>query len=100
MSNRRQFMIQLGLTGAVLVTGQVIAQEVVVETDPQSMALGYKADATKVDRKKFPKFADGQSCEGCALYQGKAGDSNGGCPIFSGKKVAAKGWCSAFFRKA
>jgi hypothetical protein len=28
MSNRRQFMIQLGLTGAVLVTGQVIAQEV------------------------------------------------------------------------
>jgi hypothetical protein len=63
------------------------------------MALGYKADAAKVDREKFPKFAEGQKCEACALYQGKAGDASGGCAIFSGKKVSAKGWCSAWFKK-
>jgi hypothetical protein len=31
------------------------------------MSLGYKADASAVDAKKYPQYAAGQSCAGCAL---------------------------------
>lgn len=100
MTNRRQFIVQLSMTGAALIAGHAMAQSsMVVETEPQPMALGYKADASKVDKKKFPKFADGQKCEGCALYQGKVTDASGSCALFPGKKVAGKGWCSAWSRK-
>ena len=70
------------------------------EKDPTAQSLGYKADATKVDKVKFPKYAAGQTCANCQLYQGKPGDATGGCPIFSGKLVNAKGWCSAYVKKA
>lgn len=72
----------------------------VVETDAQATALGYKADAGKVDKAKFPKFAAGQQCGNCALFQGKAGAASGPCPLFAGKQVSAKGWCSAWAKKA
>ena len=68
--------------------------------DPQAVALGYVADATKTDTKKFPKYAAGQNCTNCALYQGKPTDAAGGCPLFAGKQVAGKGWCSAWVKKA
>lgn len=70
------------------------------ESDPQAVALGYKADATKVDKTKYPKYAAGQACHNCALFQGKATDAAGGCPLFAGKQVASKGWCSAWAKKA
>jgi hypothetical protein len=72
----------------------------VADTDPQAVALGYKADATKVDKSKFPKYAAGDHCGSCALFQGKASDAAGGCPLFAGKQVATKGWCSAYAKKA
>lgn len=72
----------------------------VSEADPQATGLGYKADAGKVDKSKFPKFAAGQQCSNCVLFQGKTGDAAGGCPIFAGKQVTAKGWCSAYNKKA
>jgi hypothetical protein len=72
----------------------------VAENDPQATGLGYKADASKVDKAKFPKYAAGQTCANCALYQGKPADAAGGCPIFPGKQVAGKGWCSAWAKKA
>jgi hypothetical protein len=53
-----------------------------------------------VDKAKFPKFAAGQNCGSCALYQGKAGDAAGGCPLFAGKQVSSKSWCSAYAKKA
>jgi hypothetical protein len=71
----------------------------VAETDPQASALGYKADASKVDKTKQPKFATGQACSTCALYQGAAGSVAGACPLFAGKQVAAKAWCSAWAKK-
>jgi hypothetical protein len=64
------------------------------------VALGYVADAKRVDTKKFPKFAAGQDCTNCALYQGKATDKAAGCPLFAGKQVAGAGWCSAWAKKA
>lgn len=76
------------------------AKAMVAETDPQAAALGYKADASKVDKAKFPKYAAGQVCDNCALYQGKAGSAAGGCSLFAGKQVAGKGWCSAYAKKA
>lgn len=99
-SNRRVFMMQVATaTGAVLAAQQVMAQPMVAENDPQAAGVGYKADASKVDKAKFTKYAAGQSCANCALYQGKAGSASGACGLFPGKQVAAKGWCSAWAKK-
>jgi hypothetical protein len=101
MSNRREFIVQLGLGGSALAAGAVYAQgAMVAESDPQAAALGYKPDGTKTDKTKFPKYAAGQQCGSCALFQGKAGDKAGPCPLFAGKQVSASGWCSAYAKKA
>lgn len=103
MTTRREFIVQLSLGSAALVAGSTSALAqgaMVAETDAQATALGYKAIATSADKKKYPKYAAGQQCGTCALYQGKAGDASGGCPLFAGKQVAAKGWCSAWAKKA
>ena len=100
-NSRRQFMM-LSVAGActLALNGKVQAQAMVAETDPQAAALGYKADASKVDKAKFAKYAPPQACSNCALYQGAAGSAAGGCALFAGKQVAAKGWCSAYAKKA
>ena len=97
---RRVFMMQIATAaGATLMAQQASAQAMVAENDPQAVGVGYKADASKVDKAKFPKYAAGQTCANCALYQGKAGTASGGCGLFPGKQVAAKGWCSAWAKK-
>ena len=97
-NTRRTFLMTLAASGAALAsTAQ--AQSMLDEKDPQAVALGYVADATKTDTKKFPKYAAGQVCTNCALFQGKAADASGGCPLFAGKQVAGKGWCSAWAKK-
>ena len=70
------------------------------EKDPQATSLGYVAEARRADAKRFPRYAAGQQCANCAVYQGKPGDKAGGCPLFAGKQVAAGGWCSAWAKKA
>ncbi|MEY2860479.1 MAG: hypothetical protein RL392_937 [Pseudomonadota bacterium] len=101
MTNRREFMVQISLTAGMLASSTVWAQgAMVADADPQAVSLGYKADGTKTDAKKYPKYAAGQVCSNCALYIGKASDAAGGCPLFAGKKVAGKGWCSAYAKKA
>ena len=96
---RRVFLMTLAASGAALST-RAQAQALVDEKDPQAVALGYVADAKRVDVKKYPKFAAGQNCASCALYQGKATDKAAGCPLFAGKQVAGAGWCSAWAKKA
>jgi formylmethanofuran:tetrahydromethanopterin formyltransferase len=96
---RRVFLMTLAASGAALATGAQ-AQALVDEKDGQATALGYVADAGRVDVKKYPKFAAGQNCASCALYQGKAADKAGGCPLFGAKQVAGAGWCSAWAKKA
>jgi hypothetical protein len=100
-NSRRQFMI-LSAAGActLALNGTVQAQTMVAETDPQAAALGYKAVATSVDKAKYPKYAAGQECDNCALYQAKGSPTAGGCSLFGSKQVAAKGWCSAYAKKA
>ena len=97
---RRLFMVQaLSAGGAMFLACEASAQAMVAESDPQAQALGYKADAAKVDKTKNPKFVAGQHCASCALYQGKPGATAGPCGIFPGKQVAAGGWCSAYTKK-
>jgi hypothetical protein len=81
--------------------GKAAAQGAKVdEKDAQAQSLGYKQDATKVDRAKYAKYQAGQACANCTLYQGKPADAWGSCPIFPGKQVAGRGWCSAYVKKA
>jgi hypothetical protein len=70
------------------------------QSDPMAQALGYKTDASQVDKAKFPTYAAGQTCANCMLYQGKPGDASGPCPIYAGKLVASHGWCSSYAKKS
>ncbi len=99
-TTRRTFLMTLSAGTAGLSLGaHAQGPAMVDEKNPQAAALGYVADATKTDTKKFPKYAAGQLCSNCALYQGKPTDAAGGCPLFAGKQVAGKGWCSAWAKK-
>ena len=105
-NSRRTFFMQslscASALGALALTTTAQAQAAptaVLETSEQAQALGYKADSTKVDAKKYPNRAVDQSCSGCILYQGKAGDSSGGCAVFGNNLVAGKGWCGAWTKK-
>lgn len=98
-TTRRTFLITLAAGGSLLATA-AHGQSKLDEKDPQAIALGYVAEASKVDTKKFPKYAAGQKCSNCSLYQGKTTDIAGGCPLFGAKQVAGKGWCSAWAKKA
>lgn len=101
ITSRRQFMMTVATTGvAITAATQVSAQAKLDEKDPQAVALGYVADTTKVDAKKYAKHDSTQMCSNCALYQGKPADVGGNCPLFAGKQVNAKGWCSAWAKKA
>jgi hypothetical protein len=96
---RRVFLMTLAASGTALATSAQ-AQAMVDEKDPQAAALGYVADAKRVDAKRFPKFVAGQNCTNCSLYQGKATDKAAACPLFAGKLVAGPGWCSAWVKRA
>ena len=100
MNHRRSFFLTLAGAGAVL-GGAVRAQATKVdEKDPQAVTLGYVDDAAKAAASKQPKYAPGQFCANCALYQGKATDATGPCLLFGGRQVAGKGWCTAWAKKA
>ena len=100
MTMQRRLFFMTWAAGGAGFAIQANAQALQDEKDAQAAALGYVADATRTDTKKYPKYAAGQSCAGCALYQGKAADKVGGCPLFAGKQVAGAGWCSAWAKKA
>ena len=103
-TTRRVFLLQIVATGTAAVAAgpapSAGAAAMLSEKDPTAASLGYVADTTKADKKKFPAHAAAQKCGGCALYQGKANETAGPCPIFAGKQVAAAGWCSSWVKKA
>ena len=100
MTRRREFIIQISAGSAALLAGNVaMANAMVAESDAQATAMGYKADTSKVDAKKFPTHKASQNCGNCALFQGKASDKAGMCPLFAGKQVATAGWCNAWAAK-
>lgn len=100
-ASRRVFFMTVAVASVQLSAGtNALAQTMVAESDAQAASLGYKADASKTDKAKYPKYVNGQMCGNCALYQGAAGSAAGACPLFAGKQVAAKAWCSAYAKKA
>ena len=101
-TTRRLFFMQVAAGTSALAVTQVMAQApaMVHEKDPAAVGLGYAADTSKVDAKKYPKHAKEQVCSNCQLYTGKPKEAAGPCPLFAGKQVAAKGWCTAWVKKA
>jgi len=102
LSRRRLIRATPGAVLALCLAPKAGAQEstLLAETDAEAIALDYKADAAKVDKAKFPKYAPGQTCANCNLYSPDGDKPTGGCGLFYGKDVAAKGWCSAWEKKA
>jgi hypothetical protein len=101
--SRRDFIENSVLViGAVGVSSAALADSapMLSESNPIAVALGYKANASTVDRAKFSQYAVGQSCSNCALYQGAAGASSGPCTIYAGKSVSSAGWCASYAKKA
>ena len=99
MSNTRRTFLMTVAVGATGLSATARAQARLDEKDPQAVALNYVHDATQVDPKKQPKYAAGQVCSNCALFQGKVSDAWGGCPLFGSRQVAGKGWCTAWAKK-
>ena len=79
MTTRRTFLSIVPAAGAALAASRVAAQSapMVDEKDPQAVALGYVADAKRVDKAKFPKYSPSQHCAICQFYQGPAAASDG-----------------------
>ena len=112
-NNRRDFLKTAGLgLLAVTAAAKVITQSTpalaadagnVDPKDSAAAALGYVADAKKVDTKKWPKRAGAeganQFCNNCMFFQGKDAGKPGPCQIFAGKNVANKGWCNSWTAK-
>ncbi len=97
---RRVLMVKtVAASCATLSVLSAQAQTMLLESDSQAKTLGYKADASKIDKKQQPRNEAGQICSNCILYQGAANSTLGGCPLFPGKQVAAKAWCSAYAKK-
>ena len=100
-NSRRRFikLTAIGLAAApfanVLSSGTARAAEMLSESDPQAVALKYKADATQSERQD-----DTHLCSNCNFYTGADGETSGPCALFPGKLVAADGWCTAWVKKA
>jgi hypothetical protein len=63
-------MMTLAAGTSALASSAALAQAKLDEKDPQAVALGYVADTTKADTKKFPKHSNDQKCSNCQLFQG------------------------------
>jgi len=102
--SRRTFIRNSGITiiasGGFASVAWSDSLPILSESDPLAMSLGYKANASAVDAKKFSRYAAGQMCSTCALYQGAPGSSSGPCQIYAGKVVSANGWCASYSKKA
>ena len=63
-TSRRSFLIVTTGLASSLVLGHHASADVgqVSESDANAQALGYKTDATKVDKARFPKYQAGQTC--------------------------------------
>jgi High potential iron-sulfur protein len=100
--SRRSFLLIFTCCASSLIFERRVGAQAgpVLESDANAQALGYKMDASKVDKVKYPNHQAGQACGSCQFFQGKTGDAAAPCTIFGGKQVNARGWCSAYVKKA
>jgi hypothetical protein len=88
----------VAMAGAALTSGRLYAADELPhlsEEDPQAVALKYKHDATKSERKDPKQF-----CNNCRYYKGKKGEQWGPCDLFPGKAVNKDGWCNVWALKS
>ena len=100
--SRRDFMENSVILIAVVGASSVALADpspMLSESNPTAAALGYKTNASTVDKAKFPQYVPGQACAKCALYQGAAGAASGPCTIYAGKSVSSTGWCASYVKK-
>ena len=92
--NRRIFVIHSIMGAAAAAVGVRVGAELpkLQESDPQAVLHGYKLDAAKTDKVKFPKYEAGQTCGNCALFEDQPGGW-GKCAAFPGKLITTAGWC-------
>jgi len=94
---RRQFVTFMGAsTVAIPVTALVGSRLAYAEDLPM---VDEASDAAKNWEYVAASATEGQTCAGCALYQGEADAEGGPCPLFQGSHVHAAGWCKAFAPK-
>jgi hypothetical protein len=99
---RRGFLIDVaaGLATSLVLSQNVLADSPMLEeSDPAAQALGYRKDATKVDKAKYSNYAEGQACANCQFYQGAPNSMAGSCSVFNGKLVNGPGWCKSYLKK-
>jgi len=98
MTSRRCFIALVPVAGAALCWGRAAEAQTnaLDEKDPMAVAVGYVADAARVDARRYPKYVPGEDCAGCQFYLAKPTEAWGPCTIFPRKLVAGKGWCDAF----
>jgi hypothetical protein len=65
------------------------------ESSAKARQLAYVHDASTVSPDAQPRYAEGQQCANCALYQGGSAEW-GACPLFNGQQVKRTGWCNAY----
>lgn len=99
-SRREFFATATGVTLAGFLGKDAVAADLpdLQETDAIAVSMGYKADTTKVDAKKYPNHKPAQTCGNCRFFQAE-GAPKGPCQIFAGKAVQAKGWCQVWAAK-
>jgi hypothetical protein len=101
--NRRTFTIR-SIVGTASLAGVELAraqEAMLLESQAQARNVGYRADATTVERASFPKYAPGQTCASCQMFRLRPGATDTGpCAIFPGKLVSGRGWCDAYIGKA
>lgn len=98
-SRRRSILLAAPLFAIGLGTvREALAQAKVPESDPTAQALGYKADASKVDVAKYKTYVKGHDCANCNFYKSTSA-TEGTCMALGNRLVEGKGWCSAWVKK-
>ncbi|RJG04692.1 iron permease [Noviherbaspirillum cavernae] len=105
MHKRRVILLTISAVTAASAAGIPLhafgALQKIDPKDAQAVSLAYTDETTTVDKKKFPKHDNTQTCSNCQFYQtAQEAGTIAPCTIFGGKGVAAKGWCSAWVKKA
>ncbi|MGS0895855.1 high-potential iron-sulfur protein [Burkholderia stagnalis] len=88
------------LTIASTAPETLAAGSTVSETDDNARALGYRADAKRVDRAQYPAYQPGQQCSNCTLFQRNGDAAEGRCTLFGHRAVQAAGWCAGYVAAA
>lgn len=104
-TSRRSFLLSLAASAGTpaLFASRALAQAPpppgkLEESDPIAIAIGFKLDTTKVDKKKYPQHSVDQKCSNCNLFKQTPGDTMGPCAAVGNKLVPAAGWCVAYIK--